>query len=440
MLDMLVKLNMNVIVAHLNHQLRDTAVRDADFVRMLAERYSLECISGKIDVRGSIEESGEGVEEAARNARYKFLFRIAEEKKAAAVLTAHQADDQVETILLNILRGSGLKGLAGMQPCSISAYHAEIPLIRPLLDCSREEILEYCSQENLGYMTDETNVDTTYRRNSIRLELIPNLQTYNPQIKKTLLRMGKILKTDKDFMDGYINAIIKSSGITLKDHYAEMDIHAFIQQPLAVRRVLVKYILGKCFPDEDSLGFSQYEDACRFVAREIKSTGMQLNDHIALRLERDQVVFMRTEAMLQPSTDWPSIGQMVHVKAGAGEIELGLGWKAILTLHPVEEIGRTYLENPDPYRVYLDEDSLEGELEIRKWQAGDRFQPLGMDGKSIKLSDFWTNKKVPGRAKQHWPLFLDACDVIWIPGFQPSERSKITAKTRRILIIHVYRQ
>jgi tRNA(Ile)-lysidine synthase len=440
MLNMLVKLEMNICVAHLNHQLRPTANRDADFVRKLAEKYGLECVSGEMDVKGRAQESGEGTEEAARNARYQFLFKIAEEKNAAAVLTAHQADDQVETILQNILRGSGLNGLTGMQPCSFSAYHAEIPLVRPLLDCWREEILEYCSQEKLDYVTDETNSDTKYRRNRIRLELIPDLQTYNPQIKQALLRMGKIVQTDKDFIDGYLEDVIGSAAVTIGENIAEIDVGAFGQYPLAVQRILVKRVLELCFPDEEDLGFLQVEDARRFLTREITSTGLQLNGHVVLRLEEGRGVFLAAEASELPAPDWPSLDKPMHFKPVAGQVELGLGWKMDLELQPLEVIGDRYLKNADPYQVYLDVDSLEGELQIRTWQAGDTFRPLGMAGKNIKLSDFWTNKKVPARAKKNWPLVYNGQDLIWIPGFQPSEKSKITAKTRNVLSINVYRQ
>ena len=439
MLDMLVKLKMNVCVAHLNHQLRPTATRDADFVSGIAEKYDLDCVSEKIDVKGRAQESGEGIEEAARNARYQFLFKVAVEKSAAAVLTAHQADDQIETILQNILRGSGLKGLTGMQPCSFSVYHAKIPLVRPLLDCWREEILEYCLQEKLDYVMDETNTDTKYRRNRIRLELIPDLQTYNPQIKQALLRMGKIIQTDQDFIEDYLEEVIKSEAVAIRMNTAEIDIGTFKQYPLAVQRILVKRVLELCFPSEIDLGYLQYEDARRFLTREITSTGMQLNDNVVLRLEEGRGVFMTADESEMPSPNWPSLQKTIHIKPDAGQVELGLGWKIDFALHRIEEIENRYLENSDPYQVYLDVDSLEGDLEIRKWRTGDRFRPLGMAGKSIKLSDFWTNKKVPTRAKKNWPLIFNGQDVVWIPGFQPSEGSKISAKTRRVLSMKVYR-
>ena len=119
---------------------------------------------------------------------------------------------------------------------------------------------------------------------------------------------------------------------------------------------------------------------------------------------------------------------------------LGLGWKMELEPRTIEEIGNSYLNNRDPYQAYLDADTLHDDIEIRRWQVGDRYHPLGMQGKSIKLSDFWINKKVPERAKKHWPLIFSGQYLVWIPGFQPSEKSKITAKTRRILVIKVYKE
>jgi tRNA(Ile)-lysidine synthase len=204
LLDILVKCGFRPVVAHFNHQLRPAAGKDAEFVQQAAERYKLDFVLASADILAQAEQRGESLEEAARNGRYRFLFRTAEENKAAAVVVAHQADDQVETILMNLLRGSGLNGLAGMQAWSISAYHPEIPLVRPLLDCWRMEINDYCREERLDYVVDETNQDAAYRRNRIRLELIPQLQGYNPDIKNSLLRLSKLAAADMELLDSLL--------------------------------------------------------------------------------------------------------------------------------------------------------------------------------------------------------------------------------------------
>lgn len=438
MLDMLVKLDFKVCVAHLNHQLRPTALRDEEFVRNIAESRDLECFSRKVAVKQLAKDSGEGIEEAARNARYRFLFEVADQKKATAVLVAHHADDQVETILQSILRGAGLKGLAGMQFQTLSTYHTQIPLVRPLLECWREEVLEYCSLNNLQFMTDETNEDTAYRRNRIRLELIPYLQTYNPQIKDALQRMGKIVGTDKDFADAYLQNIMAGNAVSLEKKEAKVNINDFKQMDVAVQRMVVKHILERSFPDENELGFSQFEDARRFINREIKSTGIQINDRIILRKEKDQAVFLMSEILENPVPEWPSIDKPIQHKLESGSIVLSRDWKMELDIHSVEEIGKSYLENEDLLKVYLDAETLGMFIEIRAWQAGDRYQPMGMNGQSIKVSDFWINKKIPERAKKHWPLIFSSGKLVWIPGFQPSESAKVTAKTRQIVFLRVY--
>ena len=201
LLDVVVRCGYKPLVAHFNHQLRGDAARDADFVRQRSEDYGLEFVLGSADVAAQASENGQGIEEAARGARYQFMFALAQERGAAALAVAHQADDQVETVLLNLLRGSGLKGLGGMRFRSFSPFNETIPLIRPLLSCWREEITAYCGEHGLSYVTDATNQDSTYRRNRVRLELLPELESYNPQIKRTLYRMADLLAEDMEFID-----------------------------------------------------------------------------------------------------------------------------------------------------------------------------------------------------------------------------------------------
>jgi tRNA(Ile)-lysidine synthase len=438
LLDLLVRSGYRPIVAHFNHHLRPSAELDAEFVRQAAVHYGLDFVIGSGDVKVQASQAGETLEEAARNARYRFLFSIADERNAAAVVTAHQADDQVETVLMNLLRGSGLTGLGGMRVRSITVYHAEILLVRPLLDCWRKDILEYCRMEHLEFVTDETNQDKAYRRNRIRLELIPELESYNPQIKSSLLKMSHLAAADRELLDDLLQKALSQCALKIDRAYGEIALDPFRELPLAMQRYLIRYYLETCFPEEKDLGSRQIEDAWRVLTRELKSHNQQLNDHILIRVEGTKGVFMEALAAHTPSAEWPYIFNEKEIHLETGMIDLGGRWKLKLTLLTPEECGDRYRKNEDHFQAFLNMDDREEGLVLRTWKAGDRYQPLGMRAGRIKVSDFWINQKLPLRAKEHWPLLFAGSELIWIPGFQPAESVKVTAETRRILHLSVF--
>lgn len=438
LLHALVQCGYRPIVAHFNHRIRTEAERDLQFVKNAAAAYELDFVSGSADVRAQALERGETLEEAARNARYRFLFAAAIEKKARAVLTAHQADDQVETVIMNLLRGSGLNGLGGMRVCSFSAYHAEIPLVRPLLDCWREEILEYCRQEHIEFVIDETNQDTAYRRNRIRLELIPQLENYNPKIKQTLLRTSQLAAEDRELLDELLHKALAECQAKIAAAYGGMALDPFRKLAPAMRRYVVRYFLRECFAEESDLGNRAIEDACRFFNCELGSKSLQLNDQILLRLEGEKGTFMPVSRKDTPDEARPYILEDSELVVQPGVYDLGGSWKIGMTLISAQECGDVYRRNEDGFTVFLDADRAGGRLLLRHWHSGDRYCPLGMGGRSVKVSDFWVDHKVPLRAKNHWPLVFSGNDLIWIPGFQPADFAKVTDETHRILVLKVF--
>ena len=191
----------DVHAAHFNHRLRDNADEDAEFVQVFCQKRSIPCVIGSGQTPVFAEEQSLNVEEAARRLRYRFLFETAAAKKAAAVVTAHHADDQVETVLLHLLRGTGLDGLTGMAYRTGTEWHPKIPLVRPMLGVWREEIDAYLEQRGLSPQVDPSNLDTGYRRNQLRHETIPALEAVEPSFKANLLRMSEVLQGDRDLLD-----------------------------------------------------------------------------------------------------------------------------------------------------------------------------------------------------------------------------------------------
>ena len=193
--DLLNQLHIAVVIAHFDHQLRPSSATEVEMIRSYAERNHNEFTSGSMDVKHFAESQKLSIEEAARKARYTFLFEEAKKYKAQAVVTGHTADDQVETILMHLLRGSGAEGLQGMAFFSSGkVWDSMIPLARPLLNTWRSETIAYCREHQLEPVTDETNSETKYYRNRIRLELIPLLETYNPRFKENLLKTADVIR------------------------------------------------------------------------------------------------------------------------------------------------------------------------------------------------------------------------------------------------------
>jgi tRNA(Ile)-lysidine synthase len=437
LLSMLVKCGYRPVVAHFNHQIRPTADRDEEFVRRIAASYGLKFVSGRDDIRSRASQQGESLEEAARNGRYRFLFRVAGEVQADAVAVAHQADDQVETILMNLLRGSGLNGLSGMRYRSFSAYQAAIPLVRPLLDCWREEILDYCRSEGLEFVNDETNQDVNYRRNRVRLELIPELESYNPNIKNILLQMGKLVADDKELLDGLLQDALEKCCLNIGKGYGEMALGAYRQLSPALQKYLIRHYLATCFPEEKDLGSLHIEKTRQFLNREIRSLNLQLNDVILLRIEGSKGVFIQADLVNEPLEEYPYISGEMQIALQPARIDLGGKWQMTLELLTREECGENYRSNTDGYQAYLDAAALEPQLILRTWLAGDRYQPLGMADHDMKVSDFWIDHKIPMRVKSRWPLIYSGRTLIWIPGFQPCEQTKIKAETRDVVHLTV---
>src|SRR5215510_9437948 len=191
----------SIIVAHLNHQLRgEESDEDEAFVRDLANRLNLSVLTERIALAERAKEEKEYLEAVARRLRYEFLLRVAEARGAKIVFTAHTLDDQAETILMRLIRGSGAEGLRGVH--QVIALNESVKLIRPMLEITRAEVIEHCKHYDLAYRNDNSNFSTDFTRNRIRLELLPMLKTFNPRVKQSLARASESLTRDEDYLRG----------------------------------------------------------------------------------------------------------------------------------------------------------------------------------------------------------------------------------------------
>ena len=430
------ELGYRLVIAHLDHGIRSESVVDADFVQAKAKSLGLPFIRSRIDVLKWGEDKGQSLEEAAREVRYSFLFEQARKHHTQAVAVAHQADDQVETILMHFLRGAGLSGLSGMTYRKVMPiWDAEIPLVRPLLDVWREDVERYLSARGVTPRFDESNLDRIYFRNRLRHELIPNLETYNPQFRQVLNRTAAVLAGEEAFLDELTQAAWKLCLIDKGKGSVLLSKPAFQQYAVSIQRRLLRQAISELRPDLRDVGFEVIERALTFIGAPDGVKTLDLAARVDLTLLDGMLVIKAWE------TDLPDGGRALltypEFRADLskdGSVPLRNGWylKAEQLADAPEDAPEQAAACPSN-EVWLDADRLSYPLTVRGWQEGERWQPLGMNGHSQKLSDFFINEKVPEHLRVVWPLVCNGEAVVWVAGLRPAESVKVSGETRGIV-------
>ena len=419
-----------LVVAHLNHGLRDQAEADADFVRGFSAENKLTCEIGFTDVPLLVKRSGQTVEEAGRSARYHFLSQVAAKHQAQAILTAHHADDQAETVLMHILRGSGLGGLRGMSPIALvpNESASDVRLLRPLLTVTRAQIDAYCEAQQLTPIVDETNADTTYLRNWLRHELLPQLETYNPNIAQQLNQLGELATADESLLH---NLALKTYQRLVRmrgDGWLQIARDAWLKLPLSLRRRTMRLAIRE-LADGQEVGFRALEQA-RLVA-ERGRVGQQSPLPGGLDLSVGYVDFSLAIIGVQKPHDVPQLlsAESMTVQV-PGVTLLADGWRMVATwLSPSET---PPVQSADALEATLAV-PIENELVLRPRRAGERMRPLGMQGKSRKLKDIMIEEKIPQRLRERWPILVSAETPLWLVGHKIDESARVTSTTDPIL-------
>jgi tRNA(Ile)-lysidine synthase len=440
LMEILRQANYQVIVACFDHRLRPDSDRDARLVQKTATRLMLTSEMDGADVKGYSEENKLSIEEAARTLRYRFLFDVARRYEAQAVAVGHTADDQVETVLMHFLRGSGLAGLKGMSYRSvIQSFDAHIPIVRPLLDLWREETVLFCALNGLRPHYDPTNDLLSFQRNRIRHLLIPTLETYNPKFREAVLRMAHSLKSDYDFLMETLEKAWRESVLSLDEDLVTFDAQPLASYSLGLQRNLVRHALQILSPGVD-ITFSALERAVRVINSPLQSSRMDLKAGLRIFHEANRVYICASGAEL-PFDLWPQMpGDEPMTLEIPGQIILAGGWKLSCERWRLPALAKGQAEeNEDPFQVWLDADGLPESFIVRARRSGDQFAPLGMNGHSQKLSDFFVNEKLPQRARERWPLLCAGDEVVWVPGYRPAHRCRLKDDTRAVLYFSLVR-
>lgn len=420
---------LHLHVAHLNHGLRPEAAAEADGVRAGAEAYGWPFHTETVDVRAQAAEHQQSIEEAARHCRYEFLGRVASAVGAGGIAVAHTADDQAETVLMHFLRGSGLAGLRGMLPKSnlgggtgeANLQAAPFPVIRPLLSVTRVEVEAYCAERGLHPVQDPSNADTTFFRNRLRHDLLPELAAYNPNIRAVLNRTAEVAAGEYELLERVLaddwKRVVQAEGLAI-----EFRRERWLALTLPEQRLLLRRAIHRLRAEERDVDFAPLDQAVRFTHRAGPGRSCEVLAGLRLKVTAEALI-LHDEAYQPVRADLPRL-----VNGG-----LAMGWRfeketlAAAPVTPLEPLA-------DHWQVFVDADHAPaGQLYLRTRWPGDRFQPLGMDGHSLKLSDFFINLKIDEGLRDGWPLVVCGDDIVWVAGLRLDERFKVTPGTTTVL-------
>ncbi len=418
-------------VGHLNHGLRSEAGEDADFVRRFSAARGLLFHTRTVDAASLAGNQSWSIEEAARSARYQFLADTAEVFQTIAVIVAHNADDQAETVLHHLLRGSGLRGLQGMRPVSPLPGRPALKLVRPLLTVPRAQIEAYCQENDLQPVQDKTNTDTVFLRNRIRHELLPNLATYNPQIKEHLVQLAGIVAADEALLAEQSDMTWQHIVSAKEVEWLRLDRAQWRALSLSMRRRTLRRALVELRPSLTDISFRTI-DLAHQVAMDME-TGAEatLPGNISLRLEYDHILIASSTEPQPINQPQISLGLPLTLPI-PGTVALEGDWR--LTAVESDLNLSTVRENRDSLTAFLDIGETDA-LQVRTRLPGERMQPLGMDGRSASVQDIMVNRKLPAHLRDQWPLVADAKHLLWLVGLHVDERAKVTEQTQRIIHI-----
>jgi len=440
LLDSLRRLDVELLAAHFDHQLRPESAEDARRVAEMAQHLRLPFRLGSGDVRALAHTEGYSLEEAARKARYRFLFDQARAWSAQAVAVAHTADDQVETVLMHLLRGAGLGGLKGMALVAVlNEWDTQIPLVRPLLNHWRTETEAWCASHQLTPLHDPSNHDTAFFRNRLRHELIPTLQTYNPNLKTVLWRMARTLSGDFEVLAAQTEQAWQTCWMEDGPGWVALNLAALQDLPQGLQRAVLRRGVERLRPGLRDIDFDLTERALEWLREPLAGRWLSLAGGLWLWVEWGRVTLSETRRQA-PAGNWPQVAPGTALALSIpGEVALAGNWRMRAAWGAGDElfeprffaagdgVGRLELA------VQLDGAMLDLPLSVRGALPGERLAPLGLAGHSQKLSDFFTNRKLPRRARAGWPLVISGGQVVWAVGLRLGEPFKVHEHTRRVV-------
>ena len=419
------KYGLKLYLAHLDHMIRgDQSRADAAFVRSLANKLRLPVVSKAEDAVSFSRRKKLSLEQGARIIRYKFFLESAKKFGAKKIALAHNADDQVETVLMRIIRGTGLEGLGSMHP--VSKQQGRV-IIRPLIETRKKDILAYLRQKGLKFRIDASNKDKTYFRNKVRLELIPYLaRNYNPRIKDVLLRMAESLRDDYDYLAARTkDAFLGLVGPGISHSEVDFSIKKLNKYPIAIQKGVIRMAVKKIKGDLQRISYQNWKDLDGLTKDPAGSKFLDLAGGVKVRKEYDKMVFYKYQGQ-------SAMKEFRYLLKVPGITTVPEAKLRIETKLVKKTVGK---KSTDKTSEIFDYHKIKNPLLLRNRIKGDRIKPLGMS-KEKKLKDIFIDQKVPLLKRNSTPVLVSADgEIIWLVGLKVSDRFKITPRTRQILKI-----
>ncbi len=418
-------------VAHLNHALRPEAQAESEVLAALADMWGVPLFVRKRDVEALAKAAGWSVEEAGRHARYEFLAEQARELGMTNIAVGHNADDQAETVLLHILRGSGLAGLRGMSVDSPVPGAYELRLWRPLLSISRDEIEAYASRHGLEPFLDESNLNRNFARNRLRNEILPVLAADNPQIKRQFRQIAAITAAEDDLLNGLTDEVWPTLLHQIGPNWLLLDRGIFAQQPLALRRRIIRKAVAQLAGSVLDLSFAAVEQAVDVATNGRTGSRASLPGGLTLQADYETVILIAGD--MERATNMPQMRSILSQNLPIpGRVALANGW--VLTANHREPAIQDVKQNRDPWKAFVAIDA-DLELVVRTRKEGERIQPLGLHGRSTSIQDLFVNRKVPARLRSLWPIVSTAQHPVWVVGQVIDHRVQVPRLHDNIVVL-----
>jgi tRNA(Ile)-lysidine synthase len=417
------KLGIRLHVAHLDHQLRGSeSEADARYVAYLAHRLGIPATIEKRDVKSYQKKHRISLEEAAREVRYRFLADTASDVGANCIATGHTLDDHIETILMHLVRGTGIRGLVGLKPSSQWKLDGNrITIVRPLLEVSRQETADYCHHHQLTPREDASNLSLSPLRNRIRQQLLPLLKSYNPGVVQALLRTATIATDEVRFWDEEM-ARLWPAVVREQEGVVILDKDGFKALLPALKRHLLRAAIEELLGSLKDIESRHIEE---IIAILNKPAGKQISlpGGFVFSVEYNRYLLCPEPASLCP---FPVLDGEFALKI-PGETRL-TGWQVEAEIIERKKI----TEKGGGFTAYLDLDKAGRELMVRCRKPGDQFQPLGLS-QPKKLNEFMIDARIPRQWRERIPIVFSPHHIIWLVGYRIDERVKVTEDTKKVL-------
>jgi tRNA(Ile)-lysidine synthase len=438
LLELAQSFSFSVGLAHLNHGIRkDEANHDEAFVRSMAVKLNVPFYIRKANVLNLKKSQKLSLEEAGRNARYGFYFDVAEKESFNKIAVGHQKDENAELILMNMIRGSGPKGLAGIparrQNC----------IVRPLIHCSRKEIIEFLAKRNIQYINDKTNNDRRYLRNRIRHDLLPLIKdAYNPEIVESLNRLGNILRDEEEWIQGTVESIFRKNCIVSNEGAMGFRVSWIKTVQPALKRRLIRHAVKEVKGELRRIDFNHIERILTLVHKKSGFKSIDLPDRIRVEISGDFIFISKYHGKLRGITarrfeTEKKVFDQTFFKSG---FEPGVfiidETGAKLRFSCADAGSGLKVSNAGSEIAMMDMERVAFPITVRNVRPGDRFRPLGMNG-TQKVKKYFINNKVSRQQRTSCPVLVSGERIIWLAGHRIDDSVKVASDTRKILKVEL---